>query len=569
MKHKYITLAIIFVSIFTVIASDNLPLINTCQKELLAETEQTIFEEPKLVIGRSISMPVFKAGEENTLIIPVENLHNNEARNVNVSLVVSDVDKFPFELGKMSLQTGMGSIGGNSSGNAIYFKMRVAPAAESKVYPIGVKIDYSSQTGMSGSASDTIYVKIVNDNQSPMLKLMGIQLENDQLESGECKTVELKIKNDGELMARNIDIKLAGFTANGLRLDQPLDTYSLEEFKGKEFKYIPFKIYADPSMESGSYPLDLTMKYKDEYSKDYSREAKVYITVEGAGSEGQNKKASPKLIVDDYSYGGDYTQAGEAFPLQLSFLNTSQGKDINNIKISLSFEENIFSPVNNSNSFFIDNIPASSSVQRIVILKPKVDAANKNYNITVDIDYEDIKGTNYTGKELIGIPVIQEVKLLVSEIEMPADSFAGSPVAISIEYYNTGRSLIRNLMIHTEGDFRIKDGNVYTGNLESGKSDYYDATVTPEKEGKLSGKIVFDYDDDIGKHYQIEKPFEIRVMKAQAPPMLNPPINMEKNNSAAWKKPVLIGTGVLALGILAWIVRRRLKKKKEEVFLDE
>ncbi|MDD2620282.1 MAG: hypothetical protein PHC92_06405 [Syntrophomonadaceae bacterium] len=568
MKPKFI-LPILVLFLFFAVPAFSLLNVNGNTGELLAATEQFVSEEPKLVIGRSNSMPVFNAGEEGTLIIPVENLHNGEAKNINVSLVVSDVDKFPFELGKMSLQTSMSSIGGNSSGNAIFFKMKAAPTAESKIYPLGVKIDYSSQTGMSGSASDTIYVKIVNDNKIPLLKLMGIQLENDQLDSGESKTVELKIMNDGELTARNIEVKLAGFTANGLRLDQPLDTFYLKEFKGREFKFAPFKIYADPSMESGTYPLDLSMKYKDESNKDYSKEAKVFITVEGTGPEGQNKKATPKLIIDNYSYAGEYVRAGVVFPLQISFLNTSQGKDINNIKISLSFEENMFSPVNNSNSFFVDNIPAGSSVQRIIRLKPKVDAANKNYNITVDIEYEDSKGTKYTGKELIGIPVTQEIKLLASEIEMPTEAFAGAPLAISVDYYNTGRSLIRNLMIHTEGNFKVKDGNVYIGNLESGKSDYYDVTITPEQEGKITGKIIFDYDDDIGKHYKSEKSFDMQVMKQAAPPMINPAMDMEQNKDPVWKKPVLIGIGLFALGLLGWVIRRKRSRKIEDVSLDE
>ncbi len=570
MKHKSIFSVILLLLMFTALG----PAFSwsgqkESQGQLLAATELEALEEPKLVIGRSISMPEFKAGEEGTLIIPVENLRNGEARNTNVTLVVSDVDKFPFELGKMSLQTGMGSIGGHSQENAIFFKMKVAPTAESKIYPISVKIDYSSQTGTSGSATDTIYVNIINDNKSPLLKLMGIQLENEQLDSGDSKTVELKIKNDGELVARNIEIKLAGFAANGLRLDQPLDTFRLDEFKGKEFKFIPFKICADSSMESGTYPLDLTMTYKDEYNKEYSKEAKVYLTVEGAGKDGANKKASPKLIISDYSFDGDYALAGKAFSLQLSLLNTSQSKDINNIKVSLSFEENMFTPVKNSNSFFIDNVPAGSSIQEVVILKPKVDAANKNYNITADIEYEDSKGTKYTGKELIGIPVLQEVKLLASEVEMSAEAFVGTPVAVSVDFYNTGRSLIRNLIIHTEGNFKVKDGNVYIGNLESGKSDFYDISITPEKEGKLNGKIIFDYDDDIGTHYKSEKTFELKVMKAQAPPMLGPPVDMEQNKSAGWKKPVLIGAGVLALGVLGWIIRRKRRKQKEDVSFDE
>ena len=563
MKHR----SVFFIVFLSMIISCYL--LGWYKPQPLEAADNLSLEEPKLVIGRSNSMPVFKAGEEGNLIIPIQNSRDGEARNINVSLLIDDVAKFPFELEKMSLQTGMSSIGGYRTESAIFFGIKVAKAAESKVYPIGVKIDYTSQNGNEGQSSGTIYVKIENEQKTPGLILAGIQMENEQIDSGESQTIELKIKNDGHLTARDIDIKLAGFTANGLRLDQPLDTFHLKEFKGQEFKYIPFKIYADPSMESGTYPLDLVMKYKDEFNKDYSKEEKLYLTVEGSGPEGKNKKATPRLIINNYFYGGEYAVAGEVFSLSMSLLNTSQVKMLNNIKLSLSSEENIFSPVNSSNSIFIDSIPAAGSITQSIELKPKVDVANKTYNITVDIEYEDEKGNKYTAKELIGIPVAQPVKLVFSDIEMPPEVFAGTPVGISLDFYNTGRALIRNLIISTEGDFTIQDGNVFVGNLEAGKSDYYDITVTPNKEGKLTGKVLFDYDDDTGKHYKVEKSFELEVMKAAPPPADIPPPGMEEAGAAKWKKPAIIGSGILVAGIAAFILRRRQLRKKEEVSLDE
>ncbi|ABI68257.1 COG1361 S-layer family protein [Syntrophomonas wolfei] len=539
------------------------------KSQSLEAADNLSLEEPKLVIGRSNSMPVFKSGEESHLIIPIQNIHDGEAQNINVSLLIDDVAKFPFELEKMSLQTGMSSIGGHRTESAIFFDVKVASTAESKIYPIGVKVDYTSQNGNQGQSSGNIYVKIENEQKTPGLILAGIQMENEQIDSGESQTIELKIKNDGHLTARDIAIKLAGFTANGLRLDQPLDTFHLKEFKGQEFKYIPFKIYADPAMESGTYPLDLIMKYKDEFNKDYSKEEKLYLTVEGSGPEGKNKKATPRLIINNYFYGGEYAVAGEVFSLSMSLFNTSQVKALSNIKLSLSSEENIFSPVNSSNSIFIDNIPAAGTMSQSIKLKPKMDAANKTYNITVDIEYEDEKGNKYTAKELIGIPVAQPVKLIFSDIEAPPQLFAGTPVGISLDFYNTGRTLIRNLIISTEGDFDIQDGNVFVGNLEAGKSDYYDVTITPSKEGKLTGKVLFDYDDDTGKHYQVEKSFKLEVMKAAPPPADIPPPDMEEAGAARWKKPAIIGSGILVVAVTAFILRRRQLRKKEEVSLDE
>ncbi len=539
------------------------------QRPSLEAADMPTLEEPRLVIGRSNSMPVFKAGEEGLLAIPVQNIRDGEARNINVSLIIDDVAKFPFELEKMSLQTGMSSIGGYRTESAIFFGIKVAPTAESKTYPIGVKIDYTSQNGSEGQSAGTIYVKIENEQKTPGLMLTGIQMENEQIDTGETQTIELRLKNDGHLTARDIDIKLSGFTANGLRLDQPLDTFHLKEFKGQEFKYIPFKIYADPSMDSGSYPLDLIMKYKDEFNNEYTKEEKLYLIVEGSGAEGQNKKATPRLIINNYFYSGEYATAGEAFTLSISLLNTSQVKALNNIKLSLSSEENIFSPVKSSNSIFIDSIPAAGGINQSIELKPKADAAGKTYNINVDIEYEDDKGNKYTAKELIAVAVSQPVKLITADIEIPAEVFAGMAMGISLDFYNTGRALIRNLMINTEGDFRVQEGSVFVGNLEAGKSDYYDVTITPEKEGKAKGKIVFDYDDDTGRHYQLEKDFELQVMKAAPPPTDFPVPEMEANTAGKWNKPIIIGAAIVVLSLAAFILRRRQIRRKEEVGLDE
>lgn len=563
MKYRSIILIVFLGLIFNCCSPDIFKL------QLLEAADRLSLEEPKLVIGRSNSLPIFKVGEDENLIIPVQNIRDGEARNINVSLIIDDVSKFPFELEKMSLQTGMSSIGGYRTESAIFFGVKVAPTAETKTYPIGVKVDYTSQNGNEGQTSGTIYVKIENEQKTPGLMLAGIQMENEEIDTGESQVIELKIKNDGHLTARDIEIKLSGFTANGLRLDQPLDTFHLKEFKGQEFKYIPFKVYADPAMESGSYPLDLIMKYNDEFNNEYSKEEKLYLIVEGSGTEGQNKKATPRLIINNYYYSGEYAIAGEVFTLTMSLLNTSQVKALNNIKLSLDSEENIFSPVKSSNSIFIDSIPVAGGISQSIELKPKADAAGKTYNINVDIEYEDDKGNKYSAKELIAIAVAQQVRLIISELEIPSEVFVGTAMGISLDFYNTGRALIRNLMINTEGDFRVQEGNVFVGNLEAGKSDYYDVTITPEKEGKAEGKVLFDYDDDTGRHYQIEKVFELEAAKTPPPPMDMPLPGMEEAASAAWKKPAIITAGLLVLAVTAFILRRRQLKRKEEVSLDE
>lgn len=537
--------------------------------------EDEITDEPELVIGGSSSIPVMKAGETKSLIIPVRNIHFCGAKNIIATMTVDDVSKFPFIIDKVSTKTSVSPIGGNTNGSIIFSNLQVSPYAENKTYAINLSVSYTSDNGNDGSASGTVYVNIENSALLPEIKLAGLQLENEKLDTGEDSIVQLKLRNNGDLDAYRVTAQMTGFTSNGISLEQDTDTWTVKEFKAKEFKYVPYNVYVNSALESGTYTLDLTIKYYDANNNEYTEQAKVHLPVIGTGGDGQNEKWVPRLIIGNYNFGAEYARAGEIFPLTISFNNTHVSKSINNIKISLSADDNIFSPVSSSSTFYISQIGPGENLEKVIELKPKIDATNKTYNVTVDMEYEDEKGNKYTEKGMIGIPVAQDLGLTLAEVQTSPDCFIGNPTGISVDYYNTGRALVRNLLIRTEGDFSVKDGELYIGNLESGKTDYYDATITPEKEGELAGRIIFSYEDEIGNHYEQVK--EFTMLAAAMPEMPSEEEMMgkrmmqepqEKSSSKVW----LVGGGLLFTGILviAWVIhKKRLKKKMEALELDE
>src|SRR5690554_6155918 len=66
---------------------------------IIIEVPQPIKEDPNLVL-QNVRMPEFEAGEEVELVIPLENTSSTSARNVRVSLLVDDLEDFPFELNR-------------------------------------------------------------------------------------------------------------------------------------------------------------------------------------------------------------------------------------------------------------------------------------------------------------------------------------------------------------------------------------------------------------------------------------------------------------------------------------
>jgi len=519
-------------------------------------------EPPLVIIAGDRWMPVFKAGEISDLNIPIQNRSNTPATQVRVSVDLGDIKTAPFEIDKMHLTRHVGSFAGTM---VVGFKVKVPANAKPQIYPINVSVSWSSETGAGGSESATVYVKIENDLKQPLLKLQNVSFEGERLPGGKSSVINLNIFNDSDLIIKDLEAKLSGFTPNGINLDRWPDTQYVQSMKKKEIKPLVYRLYIDPTMESGTYTLDLTMKYKDEFNTEYTKEEKVYLPVDGKGAkDGLN----PRIIIDYYDFGSDYVQAGQSFSLFLSLLNTNENKSIKNLKVSLGSEGGIFSPVSSSNSFFVADLPPQAHSDKTITFKCKPAAENETHNITATLDYQDESGNKYTENEIISIPVTQQLQLTTSEVIIPDQVFAGMPTAITLDFYNTGRGIIRNLMIATRGDFEIQNGDIYIGNLEAGKKDYYDVTVIPSQEGKIDGVICLEYDDEIGGHYQMEKPFTLNVLATQEPPM--EPGNIEPMPEEKKIKNWMIAAAVgVVLLVATGLIIRRIRKKRREVEFDE
>lgn len=524
---------------------------------------EVIREAPHLIIPSDRWMPVFKAGEKVSLNIPIENTTNGTAKNVEVSLAVGDLSKFPFKSERMTFTKHISSI---TSGTVIAsFNLTVPANTKPGVYPVDVNVKYESDVGGGGQISGTVYVEIVNDYRQPAISLMNVRLPDERLPAGKSTLVTLVINNEGDLTVKDVRVSLTGFNS-GLALDNWSDTQKLGEMKAREIKPVTFRIHVDPETKTGTYILDLNITCKDEYDEEYKTETKVYLPVAGKGSQDD---LIPRILISNYDYGSSaFAVPGQEFVLNMSFTNTSEQTAVKNIKISLSSDGQVFIPVGSGSTLYIREIGPGETVIAGIRLKARENAESQTYSISADIEFQDSEGNKLSDKEVISIPVMQAVKLLVTDPVIP-QAFSGSPAAVSVDFYNTGRATIRNLQIYTTGQFQVNDGYLFLGTLESGKSDYYDVTVIPGETGELSGKIIFEYDDDGGRHYQTEKEFTLVV--AEPMPMPNPgdmELPMPPTKQSVFKWWMIPGLLVI-LAAIGFVIYRKKKKAKEAMFLDE
>jgi hypothetical protein len=239
----------------------------------------------------------------------------------------------------------------------------------------------------------------------------------------------------------------------------------------------------------------------------------------------------------------------------------------------------VFSPVDSSNSFYIDQIAGKTVVMKAIELYVDANAQAKTYIVPIDIVYEDKTGEDQTLQELVNIPVTQEARLQVVSTSIPTDGNMDQAIPVMAEYVNTGKVALDNFMVaveDTQGVFELTDAIYYVGKLDIGVSDSYSGMIIPKQEGILSGTLVFSYTDNNNQPVRQEFPFEINVQDAQPVDMgmIDGPggggLDVGPGNpvmgflASQWLALVI---GLVAVGELIYILRAR--KKAREGFFNE
>ncbi|MBR6652685.1 MAG: hypothetical protein IKL30_05920, partial [Anaerotignum sp.] len=258
---------------------------------------------------------------------------------------------------------------------------------------------------------------------------------------------------------------------------------------------------------------------------------------------------------------------GEEFDLNLTLLNTHKEKTVSNIKMFLTLAEetsssseksgNIFTPVNSSNTFYFDSIPPKGTVEKALRLYVVPETQPKTYTLTVNFEYEDGKGQEYTATELLGINVKQVTELQIDDFSVPEMVEQYQPVTVAFSYYNTGKVALSNLMIKVEGDVDCQNKSNYIGNMDSGESDYFETTFSPINIGEVPVSIVITYEDPSGETIEQRRDLLLNVMEPFIPEDMegmeeNPPMDMRK--TAAGVGMLIVLTALLVLFV---------KKQKE------
>jgi len=446
---------------------------------------------------------------------------------------------------------------------------------------LSLKMEYSDEFGTSYTETNQIFIpENLTKNIAPDISLENITYPKNELSANEEFEIGFDIKNNGEAAAKKIMVSLAPDQATEI-VSKTMNPVYIDSVDINKSRHVTFKLFATDKAATRNYPIALNVEYEDGYGVKYKavQYVGVFVRAREEKKEEEQIKTVPKIIVDKYSIEPSSVNAGEDFTLKLSFLNTSKIADTANIKVTVTSDDGTFTPTNSGNTFYIERIPVKSNVERELLLHVKPDAEQKSYMLSVNFEYEDDKGNQYTSKETISVRVLQNPRLVTGELSLPPEAYAGQPVSLYIDFYNMGKSTLYNLMVKAEGEFDGQNLSYYVGNFESGRTDFFDVSIIPTAPGQLTGNIVFSFEDANGKTNEIRKEFTLNVMEmTPIGPAFDEngmPIDnegMPGANPAAPKSMlvyVIPAVAVIVIAAVVFIVLRKRHIRRKEMTLDE
>lgn len=303
----------------------------------------------------------------------------------------------------------------------------------------------------------------------------------------------------------------------------------------------------------------------------------------------------PKLIISDYDLSPSMVEAGNDFNLSFTLYNTNSENAIYNLKVTidqtlaaapqtsgqnnanLTSDGSVFTPIGRSNTFYVASLYPWEWTTKYIDMNVLPNANPGSYVINLTMEYEDYWGNQYKTQESIGIPVTQQASVNFGKVKMD-ELIVGSPNSVSVNLYNTGKDNLNTVMCRVKGDgFSVDEDERFIGNFNAGSQETFSFNLTPEKEGKIKGKIEITYKDSTGKEHTDVKDFEKEVSQNFDQEGMTDPQTGEMigeapidNSPSLMTSPFLwIGLLVLVALIIALIRKKRKSKKDEELIISD
>ena len=569
------------------------------------------YDGPNVVLENiTVSKDNINAGDKFNLKAVIKNLSSIEAKNVQVK--IDGLSSETVYVDKSTNIIDFASFSGLKSGE-IDLPLVAYEKIKSGSYPITIQISYIDTKEKIYTKDYSYYINVNRvtktvDAEESDLYLNKISEVGKTVTVGENFSMTVTVFNSGKGEAKNIKVR-AVTDDGGAVVPKSTSIMQIKSLNAGASQNLTFSFAPTSKSLSQNYVIGFEVSYESgkvltSGDSDTETPEKIEFTQyqgvnvynpeadkkeEEKEDDKEEKISTPKIIVKEYQANPVIVDAGKNFTLSLTLENTSD-KEVKNIRTVLTptpaetatneSKGSVFTPVNSSNTFYVDSIPPKSTVVKTMEFYVLPDAAPKNYTIDVSMDYEDRENNPYETKDIIGINVKQTLNLEVGEITVDEMGSIGAPVYINFQFFNTGKVKLSNMKVDIEGEgFDTSQALTYYKTLTVSNNEYYDGTIIPTTEGKQDGKVVFTFEDETGEEHRIEKEFSVDVtagmdmgmgMDEMGGGMMfdenGNPIMTDGMSDGAQKSKmpfIIIGVILVIIGVVVFVVKKRSKAKDE------
>lgn len=229
--------------------------------------------------------------------------------------------------------------------------------------------------------------------------------------------------------------------------------------------------------------------------------------------------SQPRLMVTSYKIENDDLSPNDNSNVEITIKNFSKTKEVNNIKLSL-VEEKGDIKADGMPTKYVDKIKAGGTYTWKLKLTASKTAEIGEHAVNVTMEYEDSNFTPYSASDTIRINVKQSVGLDYDGAILPNKVIQDDTITLTLNFMNTGKSLIRNCKAEFEIDGLQSGGCLFTGEIPTGesKSGTSNLRVDSSMLGDIAGKITISYEDEFGESYSkvvdVSSKIEKKVVKS-------------------------------------------------------
>lgn len=423
-------------------------------------------------------------------------------------------------------------------------------------------------------------IDVLKSTEEPSnLEFKDVTFPTGTILRNQSVSIGFNLVNTGKTPIKDIKVTATSANTEGLA-SKSISVVNTKVINPTAMNYYKFDFIVTPAAQTMNYPVELKAVYTDDdgVERTVTQNTGVFVKApkEGTGTE---NSSTPKLIIEEYFFSPDIIEAGKPFTMHLTIFNTNANKTVKNIKLFLTSDAqekageqqggqapssaSVFTPIDSSNTFYIDSIAPGKRVDKEITLTTVPDTAAKTYTIVANFEYEDAKAEKFTATEQIGVPVVQQAKLGLGEILAQGPYNVGMESPLSLEFYNTGKATLYNVMVKISGDgFTADTPTYYKGNFTPGSSDQFSCNITPTEAGQKKATITFTYEDSTGNTQEKKEEFDFTVeeMPEQDENEMAPPKAQGPSKGAIFGILGAIAAAVVAAVV---IIKKRKNKNKD------